>query len=134
MGFDLRCFLKWRCALATTEKKKVAEFLPGSDKEMTTLLLDERARSLKNQMFECIQTHRECLQNSPLSAEKFRQPNSYDFSRPPQAGKLYYENFDDSMTSEEWQARAREALSDLFPGRSGSEKKSTKDSAADSVG
>ena len=68
-------------------KKKVAEFLPGSDKEMTTLLLDERARSLKNQMFECIQTHRECLQNSPLSAEKFRQPNSYDFSRPPQAGQ-----------------------------------------------
>jgi LmbE family N-acetylglucosaminyl deacetylase len=92
---------------------KVADFLPASDGEITTLLLDERARKLKRQMFDCFKSQRESLEVSGVGPEKFRQPESYDFSVPPQPGKLHYENFDWALTSHEWQARARQALREL---------------------
>ena len=94
---------------------KVPEFLPGADGEMTTLLLDERAAALKQKMFECFKSQRENLEVSPFGPERFRQPAAYDFTAPPQAGKLYYENFDWAPRSEEWRTRARQALADLFP-------------------
>jgi LmbE family N-acetylglucosaminyl deacetylase len=96
-------------------KAKVPEFLPGWESETTTLLLDERARKLKERMLACFATQRESLAVSPVGAEKFRQPVSYDFSEPPLAGKLHYENFAWAPSSEEWQSRARSALADLFP-------------------
>jgi hypothetical protein len=52
---------------------------------------------------------------SPVGPEKFRQPSAYDFSTPPQGGKLHYENFDWAPRREEWQSLASEALADLFP-------------------
>jgi LmbE family N-acetylglucosaminyl deacetylase len=96
-------------------KAKLAEFLPGSERETTTLLLDERARKLKQQMFACLETQRESLEVSPVGAEKFRQPSAYDFSAPPQEGKLHFENFDWAPRSDEWQSLACKALADLFP-------------------
>jgi N-acetylglucosamine malate deacetylase 2 len=96
---------------------KVAEFLPGSETETTTLLLDERAQALKQRMFDCFETQRKCLQTSPIGPEKFRRPTEYDFSVPPQMGKLHYELFDSSLKSEEWQSLARKALADLFGNR-----------------
>jgi LmbE family N-acetylglucosaminyl deacetylase len=96
-------------------KAKVPEFLPGSERETTTLLLDERAQKLKQRMFACFQTQRESLEVSPVGPEKFRQPSTYDFSAPPQDGKLHYENFDWAPRSEEWQSLASKALADLFP-------------------
>lgn len=96
-------------------KAKVPEFLPDAGGETTTLLLDERAQELKQRMFECFETQRESLQVSPFGPEKFRQPPAYDFSVPPQPGKLHYENFDWAPRSEEWQSLASKALADLFP-------------------
>ena len=96
-------------------KAKVPEFLPGSERETTTLLLDERAQELKQRMFACLGTQRESLEVSPVGPEKFRQPSAYDFSAPPQDGKLYYENFDWALRSSEWQSLACKALADLFP-------------------
>lgn len=96
-------------------KAKVPEFLPGSERETTTLLLNERAQELKQRMFACFETQRESLQVSPFGPEKFRQPASYDFTAPPQSGKLHYENFDWALRSEEWQSLASKALADLFP-------------------
>lgn len=100
---------------STDFKAKLPEFLPGAEREMTTLLLDERAQKLKQRMFACFQTQRESLDASPVGPEKFRQASSYDFSAPPQDGKLYYENFDWAPRSDEWQSLARAALADLFP-------------------
>jgi LmbE family N-acetylglucosaminyl deacetylase len=94
---------------------KVPEFLPGTERESTTLLLDERARSLKQRMFACFETQRESLDVSPVGPERFRQPSNYDFSAPPQAGKLHYENFDWGLTADEWQSLAVKALDSLFP-------------------
>ncbi|MDQ1728243.1 MAG: N-acetylglucosamine malate deacetylase 2 [Pyrinomonadaceae bacterium] len=96
-------------------KAKVPEFLPGWESETTTLVLDERARKLKQRMFACFETQRESLAVSPVGPEKFRQPLSYDFSEPPQEGKLHYENFPWALRGSEWQLRARAALADLFP-------------------
>ncbi len=96
-------------------KAKLPEFLPGPERETTTLLLDEGAMRLKRRMFACFQTPRECLRVSPFGPEKFRQPSSYDFTTPPHIGKLHYENFDWALRSGEWQTLASKALADLFP-------------------
>jgi len=96
-------------------KAKVPEFLPGSERETTTLLLDERATKLKRQMFACLETQRASLAVSPFGPEKFRQPLPYDFTTPPHSGKLYYENFNWAPRSDEWQTLASKALADLFP-------------------
>jgi LmbE family N-acetylglucosaminyl deacetylase len=100
---------------STDFKAKVPEFLPGSEREMTTLLLDERAQKLKQQMFACFETQRDSLEASPFGPEKFRQASNYDFSAPPQDGKLHYENFAWAPRRDEWQSLASKALADLFP-------------------
>jgi N-acetylglucosamine malate deacetylase 2 len=98
-------------------KAKVPDFLPGAERETTTLLLDERAKELKQRMFACFETQRESLEASPIGPEKFRQPIAYDFSSPPQLGKLHYEKFAWALTRNEWQSLACEALANLFPQR-----------------
>ena len=98
-------------------RARLPEFLPGSDRETTTLLLDRRAEKLKQRMFACLKTQKESLAVSPFGPEKFRQPPSYDFSAPPQDGKLHYENFDWALSKQEWQSLASKALADLFPKR-----------------
>jgi N-acetylglucosamine malate deacetylase 2 len=96
-------------------KAKVPEFLPGFERETTTLLLDKRAENLKQRMFACFETQRESLEVSPFGPEKFRQPPAYDFSAPPQNGRLHYENFAWALSKQEWQTLACKALADLFP-------------------
>jgi len=96
-------------------KTKVPEFLPGPEGEVTTLLLDERARELKRRMFDCFETQRESLRSSPVGPERFRKPLDYDFTEPPNGGTPYYENFDWAMTGCEWRGLARNALAELFP-------------------
>jgi LmbE family N-acetylglucosaminyl deacetylase len=94
---------------------RVSDFLPGAEGETTTLLLDERATELKQRMFECLESQRQSLNASTLGPEKFRQPTAYDFTVPPQRGKLLYENFDWAPRSGDWQLLACKALGDLFP-------------------
>lgn len=96
---------------------KVPEFLPGTERETTTLLLDDRAKELKQRMFACLESQRESLSVSPFGPEKFRQPPAYDFTTPPQEGKLHYESFDWAPSKDEWQSLASEALVDLFPSK-----------------
>lgn len=96
-------------------KAKLPEFLPGSDGETTTLLLDDRALELKRQMFECFETQRESLEVSPFGPERFRKHLVYNFAAPPNGGKPHYENFDWAPSGKEWQSLARKALADLFP-------------------
>jgi len=96
---------------------KVTEFLPGAEGETTTLVLDQHATELKRRMFECLKSQQQSVESSPLGYERFRLPPEYDFTAPPQKGKLHYENFDWAPRSEEWLVRARNAMNDLFPAR-----------------
>ncbi len=96
-------------------EKRVLDFLPSSGRETTTLMLDEEAQELKRRMYECFATQREALKENPLGPERFRRPPPYDFTLPPQRGKLNYENFDREFTRQDWQLLARKAWIDLFP-------------------
>ena len=99
------------------EISKVTEFLPGAEGETTTLVLDQRATELKRRMFECLKSQQQSIEASPWGYERFRLPPEYDFSAPPQKGRLHYENFDWAPRSEEWLVRARNAMNDLFSTR-----------------
>lgn len=99
-------------------RKRVLDFLPSAGREMTTLMLDEKAQELKRQMLNCFATQREALKENPLGPERFRRPPEYDFTFPPQRGKLIYENFDWGITPDEWQFLARKAWMELFPEKS----------------
>lgn len=96
-------------------RRRILDFLPSSGRETTTLMLDEEAQELKRRMFLCFVTQGEALKENPLGPERFRRPPPYDFTLPPQRGKLNYENFDGDFTCEEWQSLASKAWIDLFP-------------------
>ena len=91
------------------------EFLTGCERETTTLLLDKRAKELKQRMFAFLKTQRESLEVSSVGPERFCQHAKYDFSVPPKRGKLFYENFDWALRSEEWVSLAAQATAILFP-------------------
>jgi len=94
---------------------RVLDFLPSPGRETTTLMLDDESQELKRRMYACFATQGESLKENPLGPEKFRRPPAYDFTLPPQRGKLNYENFDREFTGEEWQLLACKAWMDLFP-------------------
>jgi len=96
-------------------EKRVLDFLPSSGRETTTLMLDQEAQDLKRRMYECFATQREALKENPLGPERFRRPPPYDFTMPPQRGKLNYENYDREFSGHEWELLARKAWMDLFP-------------------
>jgi hypothetical protein len=52
----------------------------------------------KQRAFDCFETQRETLSLFHCLTERFRTAPRYDFSRPPHAGRLYYENFDRGVT------------------------------------
>ncbi len=94
---------------------RVLDFLPGSWREATTWVLDEKAKSLKKRMLDCLSVDKDALKTTSLKAERFRRPPEYDFSRPSLAGKAHYENFMSEITGDEWASLARRAWADLFP-------------------
>jgi LmbE family N-acetylglucosaminyl deacetylase len=96
---------------------KVPDFLPSSAPEITTLVLDKKSRELKRQMYECFRSQGTSLVRSPIGPEKFRRPLHYDFSLPPQEGRVLYETFPCAFSGRQWQSLATKALRDLFSGK-----------------
>ena len=94
---------------------KIPEFLHLPALESTTLLLDQRARSLKRKMLDLCETERNTLKQTTLEAERFRQAPLYDFRLPPHFGTLHYEKLGWGLTGKQWRWYAREALKRLFP-------------------
>jgi hypothetical protein len=45
--------------------------------------------------------------------ERFRPAPAYDFTRPPNGGRLYYERYAWGMTGERWRTLANDALKQL---------------------
>jgi LmbE family N-acetylglucosaminyl deacetylase len=73
-----------------------------------TLSSEERAH--KSKILSNFVSQRPVLSQFPLNCEPVRIVPHYDFSKPPHAGKLYYENFDWGMTGARWRRLARRAL------------------------
>ena len=84
------------------------EFLPSTDANMgeelcIDLCLPERER--KQRMFTAYASQSLVLSAFGTSPERFRRAPSYNFSRPPHPGKLWYESMG-WMSGEQWRALA----------------------------
>lgn len=92
-------------------------FLPGGRAPGVEVRLSEAACERKRRMFGCFATQREMLDNFAIGVERFRPAPEYDFTAPPHAGLLFYEQFDWGMTGERFRALAARALEELHMGR-----------------
>lgn len=100
----------------TDGNKRVLDFLPSEAAEVTTLLLDKKARDLKRQMFDCFKKRPDLHRENSFGRERFRKPPRYNLAAPPNGGKLNYERVAPGMAGAEWQELVRKAWSELFPG------------------
>jgi N-acetylglucosamine malate deacetylase 2 len=90
---------------------EVSEFLPVKGAGRTyTAFLRTGQRLMKERMVRCFRTQSAVLSAFQHGIERFRLAPSYDFSVPPHAGRLYYENFDWGMTGAGWRNLASGAL------------------------
>jgi LmbE family N-acetylglucosaminyl deacetylase len=82
-------------------------FPPESD--VLRVVLTEAERATKQRMIDAHRTQRSVLAAFSLASEQFRIAPSYDFSRPPNGGRVLYDSRPWGVTSAEWLARARSA-------------------------
>lgn len=87
-------------------------FLPPHGGVASDVLTDQQ-RALKTALFDCYKTQQRVLSDFPIAIERFRAAPDYDFSRPPHAGKLYYEYFSWGMDGVRWRELANNALREL---------------------
>jgi N-acetylglucosamine malate deacetylase 2 len=89
------------------------EFLHRPGVPVTTLVLDDHARACKRRLVDCFSSQRRTLADFPIDVERFRPAPVYDFTRPPHAGRLFYEHFDWGVDGTRWRALAGQALTAL---------------------
>jgi LmbE family N-acetylglucosaminyl deacetylase len=89
------------------------DFLPDAECPSITFALSQAERELKCRMFQCFRTQREVLRWFGVDVERFRRAPSYDFTRAPHAGQLYYENFDWGVSGAHWRQLAQAAIDTL---------------------
>jgi N-acetylglucosamine malate deacetylase 2 len=91
---------------AVNERIETGCFLEGAQIEIA---LTEEQKSLKRRMFDCFASQRETLAWFRIDHECFRRAPSYDFTRPPHSGRLFYELFDWGISPAEWLRLVRHA-------------------------
>jgi LmbE family N-acetylglucosaminyl deacetylase len=87
-------------------------FLPNDTYERT-IQLSEEDRELKRRLYGAFPSQSKTLRYFGDESERFRIAPVYDFSEPPHAGTLFYEQFSWGLTGREWRSLARAALDDL---------------------
>lgn len=91
----------------------VGDFFGSEKSGVLTVQLSDAQRQIKRRMFQAYQSQSKVLQAFPLEVERFRLAPLYDFTKPPHAGKLYYENFEWGVTGNQWRSLAAAALHHL---------------------
>lgn len=94
-------------------------FLASGCAEAIHSLSSEEKRNKKERL-ACFASQTETLRLFAMEDERYRFAPAYDFSRPPHAGKLLYENFPWGVTGVQFRALARAALTELGTYRPGS--------------
>jgi N-acetylglucosamine malate deacetylase 2 len=89
---------------------RTACFLPAADVQPVVIPLTPDEQALKRAMIACFRTQQRVLRQFGVDVEVVRRAPTYDFSRPPHEGRLYYERFDWGIDGPTWRARAQEAL------------------------
>lgn len=74
------------------------------------LLLDESQRRQKVAMLACFETQREVLRAFRADEEWLREAPAYDYSRPPNDGRVWYDRFGWGIDSATWCRRAADCL------------------------
>jgi LmbE family N-acetylglucosaminyl deacetylase len=87
------------------------EPLHGAEAVVVELAPDEQG--LKRAMYAAHASQRDMVALFAIAREWFRIAPSYDFTSPPNGGKLLYEQFDWGMTGARWLPLARAALDTL---------------------
>jgi LmbE family N-acetylglucosaminyl deacetylase len=88
-------------------------FLPDPEQEETTIELTPAQRAQKRRLLATHASQSAVLRDVPLDRERLRFAPRYDFSHPPHAGRLFYENFEWGLTGEQWCRAATVALERL---------------------
>lgn len=91
---------------------KTGEFLPHSG-QFDTLSLSPEAADRKRRMLACFASQRQILSQFPTDVERTRNAPSYDFTRAPHPGTLFYESQNWGVKGEQWRRLAQEALEEL---------------------
>jgi N-acetylglucosamine malate deacetylase 2 len=91
------------------------EFLPAPRHEpfSVAVALGQAEQDRKAALLACHATQRETLSHLPMYVERFRPAPAYDFTQPPHAWKLHYEQFPWGMTGERFRELAARALTEL---------------------
>lgn len=85
-------------------------FLPGGGPAVRENVLSARQRARKRSMFAAFATQQEVLRSFGTDRELYRPALRYDFTQPPHAGRLNYENYDWGMTGRRFCELATAAL------------------------
>jgi N-acetylglucosamine malate deacetylase 2 len=93
------------------------QFLFGDVTLEQSVVLSAAERERKLAMFRCYTTQQHLLAPFTLDVERFRCAPTYDFSRPPHEGPLWYEHLNRGVTPSEWRMLAARALSQVKSGR-----------------
>ena len=97
---------EFACYHAGPHGIRTNEFLDGNG---CVLELTPEQAEAKRRAFECFETQRETLSLFHTRTEALRPAPRYDFTCPPHAGKLYYENFDWGLTGAQFCELVRKA-------------------------
>jgi LmbE family N-acetylglucosaminyl deacetylase len=92
----------------------VSEFLQFSEREdIRRLILPPELRMVKERMYACFETQRECLTQFSTQLESFRPAPRYNYTKPPHEGLLDYERLSRRLSGEDWRRKAYAALQRL---------------------
>lgn len=79
----------------------------------TVFRLSDEERRRKQRVLECFTTQKETLRGFPVEMEMFRLAPEYDFSVPPNGGRVWYERFPWGMNSRRFCELVGEAQQEL---------------------
>ncbi len=91
---------------------RTGEFLANGGPEIV-FELTPAEREMKRRMFDQFGTQREVLAPFRADTERFRLAPSYDFTRPPHLGELWYERFDWGTNGEQFRRMAARVADEL---------------------
>jgi LmbE family N-acetylglucosaminyl deacetylase len=71
--------------------------------------LNDEQKFQKQKMLSCFVSQREMLHWFGVARESFRRAPTYDFTRPPHPGRLFYDDFDWGIDAASWLRQAHAA-------------------------
>ena len=101
--------LEFACYHAGPHGMVTGSFLETGD-PTETIVLNEDERRLKQAMLDCFRSQQRVLAGFSIDRENFRPAPFYDFTKPPHAGTLHYENHGWGITGETWRVLANRIL------------------------